>query len=63
MILIKLKPKKALNKAFLKAKPDRDSIEKFKKNLLALLHHLDMQEREEHLKNDVADFLKNTWLA
>ncbi len=32
-----LKPRKALNKAFLKVKPNRSDIEKFKANLKALL--------------------------
>jgi hypothetical protein len=31
-----LKPRKALNKAFLKVKPNRSDIEKFKLNLIAL---------------------------
>jgi hypothetical protein len=34
-----LKPRKALNKAFLKVKPNRSDIEKFKANLKVLLEH------------------------
>jgi adenine-specific DNA-methyltransferase len=32
-----LKPRKALNKAFLKVKPNRSDIEKFKVNLITLV--------------------------
>ena len=32
-----LKPRKALNKAFLKVKPNRSQIEQFKENLIQLL--------------------------
>ena len=34
MILKELKPRKALNKAFLKVKPNRTEIESFKTNLI-----------------------------
>ena len=37
MILKELKPRKALNKAFLKVKPNRAEIEGFKTNLITLL--------------------------
>ena len=37
MILKELKPRKALNKAFLKVKPNRTEIEGFKTNLITLL--------------------------
>ncbi|MES1221350.1 MAG: N-6 DNA methylase, partial [Bacteroidota bacterium] len=56
-----LKPVKALNKAYLKEKVGRNHIELFKKNLQQLLSRINEQESEEHLKNVIADFLKDTW--
>lgn len=61
MQLIQLSPRKSLNKAFLKVKPSRSEIEIFKKNLTGLLDGLDESESEEHNKNDLGDFLKNTF--
>jgi len=63
MDLTQVTPRKALNKAFLKVKPIRSEIERFKTNLLALLDGLDESESEEHNKNDLGDFLKNTFYA
>jgi len=37
MVIKILKPKKALNKAFLKVKPNRSEIDNFKTNLIQLL--------------------------
>ena len=54
-------PRKSLNKAYLKVKPTRIEIELFKKNLIGLLDGLDETESEEHNKNDLGDFLKNTF--
>jgi adenine-specific DNA-methyltransferase len=54
-------PRKALNKAYLKVKPSRNEIELFKKNLIGLLDGIDESESEEHVKNDLGDFLKNTF--
>ena len=56
-----IKPIIALNKAYLKEKVSRDHIELFKKNLQQLLGRINEQESEEHLKNVIADFLKDTW--
>jgi type II restriction/modification system DNA methylase subunit YeeA len=56
-----LKPRKALNKAFLKVKPNRNDIEKFKFNLIKLVDQIDESESEEFHKNLVSDFLKNTY--
>jgi hypothetical protein len=56
-----LKPKKALNKAYLKIKPIRSEIEAFKENLTALLDNSNEVESEEFHKNLVADFLKRTY--
>lgn len=55
------KPIKALNKAYLREKVSRNYIELFKKNLQQLLNRINEQESEEHLKNVIADFLKDTW--
>ena len=56
-----LKPRKVLNKAFLKVKPIRSGIENFKANLIQLLDRINYSESEEFHKNLVRDFLKNTY--
>lgn len=56
-----LKPRKSLNKAFLKVKPNRTEIEGFKNNLALLLDCINESESEEFHKNLVSDFLKNTY--
>jgi hypothetical protein len=56
-----LKPRKALNKAFLKVKANRNEIEVFKSNLILLLDRINEAESEEFHKNLVSDFLKNTY--
>ncbi|MEI6174928.1 MAG: TaqI-like C-terminal specificity domain-containing protein [Bacteroidota bacterium] len=61
MQLTLLPPRKSLNKAYLKVKPLRNEIELFKTNLIKLLDGLDESESEEHVKNDLSDFLKNTF--
>lgn len=61
MILKELKPRKALNKAFLKVKPNRTEIDNFKSNLIALLNRTNDTESEEFHKNLVSDFLKDTY--
>lgn len=61
MILKELKPRKALNKAFLKVKPNRTEIEGFKTNLITLLDRTNDSESEEFHKNLVSDFLKDTY--
>lgn len=53
-----LKPRKALNKAFLKVKPNRTEIERFKTNLTH--DRINDSESEEFHKNLVSDFLKDT---
>ncbi len=55
-----LKPRKALNKAFLKIKPHRTEIDSFKTNLIQLLDRTNDTESEEFHKNLVSDFLKKT---
>jgi len=61
MQLTPFPPRKSLNKAYLKVKPSRSEIELFKANLIKLLDGLDESESEEHVKNDLSDFLKNTF--
>ncbi|MCG2793202.1 MAG: Eco57I restriction-modification methylase domain-containing protein [Weeksellaceae bacterium] len=61
MELKELKPRKALNKAFLKVKPNRTEIEGFKTNLITLLDRTNDTESEEFHKNLVSDFLKKTY--
>ena len=56
-----LKPRKALNKAFLKVKPSRTEIECFKTNLSHLLDSINDTGSEEFHKNLVSDFLKDTY--
>lgn len=57
----RLKPRKALNKAFLKVKPNRTEIESFKANLIQLLDRTNDTESEEFHKNLVIDFFKKTY--
>jgi adenine-specific DNA-methyltransferase len=52
---------KSLNKAYLKQSLKREQIELFKANLTRLFERIRTDEHEEHLKNIVSDFLKDTW--
>ncbi|MCX6276652.1 MAG: hypothetical protein NT004_00975 [Bacteroidetes bacterium] len=61
MKLTLLSPRKSLNKAYLRIKPFRTEIDLFKRNLIKLLDGLDETESEEHLKNDLNDFLRDTF--
>ena len=61
MQIKELKPRKALNKAFLKVKPNRTDIERFKANLIQLIDRMNESETEEFHKNLVSDFLKKTY--
>ena len=54
-------PKQALKQAYRKLKPTRDEIERFKSNLISLLSDIDEREGEEHAKNLVRDFLRETY--
>jgi adenine-specific DNA-methyltransferase len=53
-------PKQTL-KPFLKQRPLRSEINLFKKNLTTLLDNIDEAETEEHLKNDITHFLRDTY--
>jgi adenine-specific DNA-methyltransferase len=61
MNTILLEPRKALNTAFLKIKPNRTHIESFKTNLIKILDSINEKESEEFHKNLVIDFLKKTY--
>ena len=54
-------PKQALNPAFLKQKPDRESIELFKKEFISLLDKINDAESEEFHKNLMIDFLNSVY--
>ncbi len=56
-----LNPRNALNKAFLKVKPNRIDIDVFKTNLIQLLDCTNDRESEEFHKNLIIDFLKKTY--
>ncbi len=55
------KPRKSINKAFLKAGAAQGEINLLKKNLSELFNIIDEEESEEHVKNDIKDFLSNTF--
>ena len=57
MKINKLNPRKALNKAFFKVKPNRVDIERFKANLIQLPDGTNDTESEEFHKNLVPDFI------
>ncbi|WP_414549914.1 Eco57I restriction-modification methylase domain-containing protein [Anabaena sp. CCY 0017] len=59
----KIQPRQALNKAFLKVKPNRVEIDRFKNHLSTLLAQINEVESEEFHKNLIADFLKNTYYS
>jgi hypothetical protein len=56
-----LEPRKALNKSFLKIKPNRTGIEIFKTNLIAILDSINEKDIEEFHKNLVIEFLMKTY--
>jgi len=60
MIVNKLEPKQALNKTYLKIKPDAENIRDFKAGLARMLELCDDQKDEEFNKNLLIEFLKNT---
>lgn len=55
-----LRPRDALNKAFLKVKPVRSKMERFKAGLKTLLEHVNPAESEEFHKNLLTGFLRKT---
>lgn len=63
MLLNLQSPRESLNKAYLRIRPNRTLIETFKKNILNLLNNINNNEGEEHNKNIVSEFLKDTWYS
>ncbi|MBD2316249.1 class I SAM-dependent DNA methyltransferase [Phormidium tenue] len=61
MIFNKLEPKQALNKTYLKVKPDPESVQEFKAVLARLLELCDEKKDEEFNKNLLSDFLKKSF--
>ena len=59
--LIRLTPKQSLNKAYLKEKVTRSSIELFKNNLIQFIDRINERESEEYVKNLVRQFLDDTY--
>jgi adenine-specific DNA-methyltransferase len=59
----KLQPREALNKAYLKVKPDRESVAEFKTNLARLIDLCDSQKDEEYNKNLLIDFFKKSYYS
>jgi len=53
----------SINKAYLKAKPNRTQIEVFKKNITSLFNQIKESESEEFHKNIISEFLKNTYYS
>ncbi|WP_071190018.1 TaqI-like C-terminal specificity domain-containing protein [Trichormus sp. NMC-1] len=63
MNLLKIQPRQALNKAFLKINPTRNDIDTFKNHLLNLIEKINESESEEFHKNLISDFLKTTYYS
>lgn len=61
MKLETIKLDEALNQAYFKQSLKRDDIELFKHNFKRLFERINETESEEHNKNIVSDFLKNTF--
>ena len=61
MILNPIPARKALNKAFLKIKPNRNEIDCFRENLIRLLDQINEAESEEFHKNLISVFLRDTY--
>ena len=61
MSRLSIKPRKALNKAYLKVKPGREVINSFKANLDHMLKQISPDESEEFNKNLLSRFLRDTY--
>jgi adenine-specific DNA-methyltransferase len=61
MQLKPLTPNQSLNKAYRKEKVGRADIELFKQNLNTFLASINPKESEEHVKNNITEFLKLTY--
>lgn len=63
MQLNALRPRQALNKAYLRLKTSRSDMEAFKGALRTLLDNLNLNESEEHAKNHLRDFLLTSFYS
>ena len=61
MIVNKLEPKQALNRTYLKVKPDGENLQMFKAYLVRLLDLCDSKKDEEFNKNLLSEFLKKSF--
>ncbi|MCK9392833.1 MAG: Eco57I restriction-modification methylase domain-containing protein, partial [Syntrophales bacterium] len=61
MHLLCLPPEKTINRSWLRRSIPREELDVFKNGLSRLFDRLRTDEGEEHLKNIVADFLKDVW--
>jgi len=61
MELVAQVPRQALDTALLRLKPSRGEIDRFRRNLLCLLDHANPHESEEHHKNLLSQFLRDTY--
>ena len=61
MKLNAITPNRSINKAYRKEKVGRSDIELFKKNLKEFLASINEKESEEHVKNNVTNFLYQTY--
>lgn len=63
MILKKLTPKAALNKAYQKIKPLRNEFENFKTELNIFINSINVDESEEYNKKLIANFFEKTFYS
>jgi len=63
MVITRITPRVALNKSYLKVKPNRSDIERFKINLIELLDQINEKESEEFHKNIISKFLDKTYYS
>ena len=61
MHLLCLPPEKTINRSWLRKSIPLEEMDVFKSGLSRLFDRLRTDEGEEHLKNIVADFLKDVW--
>lgn len=61
MVQKPIAPRIALNKSYLKVKPNRNDIEKFKTHVIELLDQINEKETEEFHKNIISKFLDKTY--
>ena len=61
MKAVPVTPFKAIDKAYFKIKPNRSEFDNFKVKLIMIIESINAKESEEHNKNLVSGFLKNTF--